>query len=150
MVPLMVAPFPNIPLYYAGEADGWSHCTMLKHVFIGVGKLFCWRFRSSPTCAGYKAYSHNKALKGCRKLLASVQSGSGVTHGSAGATASQAAPAGAITADTSKWQSAGSRPDAAGEGASTTGKTPGNAHEPALIQLMSNDELAEIVQAHHR
>lgn len=104
---------------------------------------------SCPAPAGYKAYSHNKALKGCRQLLASIQSSGGApsTAGSAGAPAPAAAAYAASTAEESHHSAARSSPDTADEASSTAG-TSRKSQQPALIHLMSNEELARIVQIH--
>lgn len=121
MLPLMVLPFPNIPLYYAG----------------------------------YKAYSHNKALRGCRHLLDSVRSSS--TSYTASSPALTAAPfsAEALAAvDPSVGNStphcaADSSHAAEGSTASTAGSAAKPA-QPALIQLLPEDELARILQDNQR
>jgi hypothetical protein len=115
--------------------EEWTHCDDTEHTI---------------NCAGYKAYSHHKALKGCRKLLASVYSSSGVSPHSAGSPASEPAASSASAPDASTQHPAGSRPDADGEGPNTAGNASGNKQELALVQMMSDEELAELVQSHHR
>jgi hypothetical protein len=102
------------------------------------------------TIAGYKAYSHNQALKGCRKLLGSMSSAGSVPSGGAGTPAFQAAPSSISATDSSKEQSEGSRPGVNLQGNSTEGSSSGRTRQPAPVQLMSDEELAELVQTQPR
>lgn len=150
LVPLMVAPFPNIPLYYAGESSGWSQLTRMQCAWRCICIPPLLHYQRAPS-AGYKAYSHNQALKGCRRLLGSIGSAGSVPSGGAGSPAVQAAPASSISStDSSKQQSEGSRPDAKLQSDSTAGTSSGRTRQPAPVHLISDEELADLVQAQHR
>lgn len=101
--------------------------------------------------AGYKAYSHNQALKGCRRLLGSVSSAGSVQSRGAGTPAVQAAPASTSSTNSSTEQSEGSRPDAKPQDDSTeAAHSSRRARQLAPLQLLSDEELAELVQTQHR
>lgn len=99
--------------------------------------------------AGYKAYSHNRALRGCRQLLASMQDSGGTSAAasSQGTHAlAEAAPDDASTAkETPHSTAAGSSLDATGEASGA-----GQSERPALVHLMSDEELVRIVRTHQR
>lgn len=106
-------------------------------------------YQRAPS-AGYKAYSHNQALKGCRRLLGSMSSAGSVQSPGAGTPALQAAPSSISATDSSKQQSEGSRPDAKLQGDSTEGSSSGRTRHLAPVHLMSDEELVELVQMQHR